>query len=214
MKPLTPDDVELIRTVNAHLKSLSMACAHDADEATVRVASAPLRVLLVDDMLTRAWHATGIGGPITIRAWCIVSTEGDDVVAYAGGGDILPGVPASMCRGAKLAELVLNMKDFRNRTRIQIGSARVSTVELIQYVANTRGGIHFDLKGGRKASQKAAFDLLRQYDADIAAGLGVMINDRNLLHHEVLSVAQAVLRSPEVERMRRWSPLVSSSGRL
>ena len=137
MKPPTQTDISLIRRVNAHVKTLSALSVHDADEASLAVASGSLRFLLVEDWLGQAWKASGLGGPMTFKAWCITSTHGNDVVAYCGGGDLLPGVPFSACHNAKLAELPLDLAAFRQKPRIQIGTVKVSTVQLIQYVANT-----------------------------------------------------------------------------
>lgn len=165
MQRLTQTDVSLIETVNAHLKHLSALSVFDVDEASLRVASSSLRFLLVGDSLGRAWKASGLGGPMTFKAWCITSTQGDDVVAYCGGGDLLPGIPFSACRNAQLKELPLDLVAFRQRPRIQVGSVKVSTVQLIQYVANTLGGAHFDPEGRSVKSRKPVFDLLRRLEA-------------------------------------------------
>jgi hypothetical protein len=107
-------------------------------------------------------------------------------------------------RNATLKEVSLNLKNFCQRPRIQIGTVKVSAVELIQYVANTLGGAHFDPEGRSPKSRKPVFNLLRQIEAE--ADMNVLVNNRNLLHHEVLSIAQAVIRSPEVARLSAWVP--------
>jgi len=204
-------DVLLIETVNAHLRQLSAASGFNAAQADLAVASASLRFLLVDDWLVRAWKASGLRGPITLRRWCITAIKGEDAVAYCGGGDLLPGQSFSACHNAEILERSLNLRDFCHRPCIQVGSTKVSTVQLIQYVSNTRGGTHFDPEGISKKSQKPAFNLLRQLEAGELGGPSILVNSRNLLHHEVLSVAQAVLRSPEVaqfEGMARIDGLV------
>jgi hypothetical protein len=197
-------DVLLIDTVNAHLKQLAGASVFNAAQADLTVASAQLRFLLVEDELGRAWEASRLGGPMTFKCWCIVSAQGDDVVAYCGGGDLIPGVPFSANHNAKIAERTLNLKDFRRRTYIQVRANKISTVELIQYVSNTRGGTHFDPEGRSPKSRKPIFDVLRRLEAGEFGGPPILINDKNLLHHEVLSVAQAVLRSPQVAQLRAW----------
>jgi hypothetical protein len=204
MQHLTQTDISLIRTVNAHLNRLSGALAFNADEASLRVASGSLRFLLVEGSLGRAWKTSRLGGPITFRAWCITSTEGDDVVAYCGGGDVLPGMPFSACFNAKLAELPLDLAAFCQRPRIQVGMVKVSTVQLVKYVANTLGGAHFDPEGKSPKSRTPIFDLLRRLEAGQPSGFISEVNGRNLLHHEVLSIAQVVTRSPEVTRLRAW----------
>lgn len=163
-----------------------------------------MRYLLVEDMLARAWKASGCGGPMTFRTWCITSTTVDDVVAYCGGGELLPGIPFSACRNAALGERSVDLKTFRFRARIQVGAVKVSTIELIQYVANTLGGAHFDPEGKTPRSRKPVFDLLRRLEAGEFGGLPFKVNDRNLLHHEILSITEMLLRSPEVSRLRHW----------
>jgi hypothetical protein len=195
-------NIGLIKIVNAHLNQLSAQSVFNADEASLRVASGSLRFLLVDDMLVRAWRASDERGPMRFKTWGIASTHGDDVIAYCGGGDNLPGMPTSMCRNATLKELWLDLKDFWQRPRIQIGTVKVSTVELVQFVANTLGATHFDPEGKSLKSRKPVFNLLRDVEAGRIGNLGMLVNNRNLLHHEVLSIAQAVIRSPEVAQLR------------
>lgn len=112
MRHPTRIDISLIKTVNAHLKQLSLLSVFNVDEASLRVASSSLRFLLVDGFLAQAWKASGLGGSMTFRAKCITSRQGNDVVAYCGGGDLLPGVPFSAARNATLAELALDLAAF------------------------------------------------------------------------------------------------------
>jgi hypothetical protein len=203
MRHLTQTETSLIETVNAHLKQLSAVSAFNVDAPTLRVASVSLRSLLVEDMLARGWRTSGLGGPVTFKTWCIVATQGSDVLAFCGGGDVLPGIPFSACLNAKLAERTLDLNTLRRQPRIQIGAVKVSTIALIQYVANTLGGTHFDPEGKSPRSRRnPAFALLRQLDA--GGGLPFQVNGRDLLHHEILSVAQAVIRSPEVVQLSAW----------
>jgi hypothetical protein len=203
---LSETDVKLIQAVNAHLSSIGRVSLYNADEPTLIVVSGSLRALLVENMLGRAWRVARLGGSMTFKTWCIVSTKGPDVVAFCGGGDLLPGVPFSAARGAQLAQRTLDLKDFLKRARIQVGATKISAVELVKYVANRLGGDHFDPEGKLAKSQKSPFDLLRKIETgEISFFIG-RVGERNLIHHELLSVAQAVLRSPEVKKLREWPP--------
>jgi hypothetical protein len=139
---------------------------------------------------------------MTFKTWCIVDPEGDDVLAYCGGGDLLPGMPFSACRNAKLAERTLDLNTLFRQPRIHFGANKVSTVELIQYVSNNLGGRHFDPEG--KSPRSRRYDLLRRLDAREFGRLPFEVNGRNLLHHEVLSIAQTVIRSPQVAQLSAW----------
>jgi hypothetical protein len=205
MQHPNPTEAKLIQTANAHLQQLAELSVFSMTEARLRVASASLRTLLVEgNILERAWRASGIRGEMTFKARCIVSTEGKDVVVYCGGGDMLPGVPFAAHRNATVAERSLDLASFCKRPRIQVGNHRISTVEVIKYVANTLGGLHFDPEGKSIRSQKPVFDLLRRLEAGEFGGLPFLVNNRNLLHHEILSIGQVVIRSPEVARLRAW----------
>lgn len=212
MRRVDPTDVARIDAVNAHLNQLTRVIRHDTNQTSLRVASGSLRFLLVDGHLAGAWKVSGLGGAMTFRTWCIVSTEGKDVIAYCGGGDVLPGMIFSACLNAKLGERSLNLVDFCKRPRIQIGEVKVSTVQLVQFVANTLGGIHFDPEGKSPRSRKPVFDLLRRLEAGEHPGFVSHVNGRNLLHHELLSVAQSVIRSPQVAQLRQWRKPVEAVG--
>jgi hypothetical protein len=208
MKVVSAEDAQLIEAVIAHLKQVEAATRYDSDEATLRVATGSLRFLLADQNLARAWRASNIGGPIVLKAWCIDTVGPGEIVALCGGGDILPNLPFSACRGATLKEKSLNLKDYCSSTRIQVGDAKISTVELIQYVANAMGGTHFDPSG--KASKKANAPILKKLETGEIEAPQLRVNHRNLLHHEILSIAQSVIRSPQVAALRAWRPSVKA----
>jgi hypothetical protein len=208
MKAVTRHDVELIETVQAHLKNLASLSTHNADAPTIRIATAALRALVSEEMLQRAWGASGLRGPVTFKTYFIAATCGDDVIAYCGGGDILPGIPFSVSRSATLEERVLNLKDFSRQTRIKIGAETASTTDIIKYVANALGGTHYD--PGGKAAHK--YDLLRRIEANEVGQLFLEVNNRNPLYHEILSIAQAVILSPQVKELMEWSAPKSGKG--
>jgi hypothetical protein len=202
MRNPTQTEIKLIEAVKAHLKHLSVVSTYNVDEPTLLVASSSLWSLLVEGTLKQGWKASGLGGPMTFKTWCIVDTEGSDVLAYCGGGDLLPGMPFSACRNAKLAERTLDLSALCRQPRIQVGANKVSTVELIQYVSNNLGGRHFDPEG--KSPRSRRYDLLRRLDGGEFGRLPFEVNGRNLLQHEVLSIAQTVIRSPQVAQLRAW----------
>ena len=106
------------------------------------------------------------------------------MVAYCGGGELLPGIPFSAAHGAETAELTLDLDAFRKRARIQVGDVKISTVQLVKYVANTLGGSHFDPGKSIKLNHKSRSSTC---SADLRAGeipfFISHVNGRNLLHH-------------------------------
>jgi hypothetical protein len=209
MKPFSRHDQDLIRTVQAHVKNLASLSGHEAEEPALRIASGTLRALLSEEILQRAWQASGLRGPLTFRTY-FIARAGDDAIAYCGGGDIIPNVPFSACHNADLEERVLNFKDFCRQPRIIVGKEKASTTEIIKYVANALGATHYDPTG--KTARK--YDLLRRIEAGEIGQLFISkINDRNPLHHEVLSIAQAVTHSPQVGELLQWTSSKPSEGR-
>ena len=203
MTKKTPSEAEIeqVAMVKAHLKQVEMAAQHDADEPILRVITGSLRFLLKEDNLGRAWRTSGIGGPMTFSVYCISSIDPGETLVFCGGGDLLPGLSfSSNVGGSTLEKKTLDLESLRRQTRVQFGQAKFSTVEVVEYVANALGGVHYDPAG--KAARKA--DILRRVEAGEIASMGIRVNDRSHLHHEILSIAQAVVRSPEVERLRRW----------
>jgi len=195
-------DIELIATVGAHLDQIVVATRHDATEAAMRVITGSLRFLLADGNLAAAWHASKIGGPMIFRAWCIDACDKGKVVAFCGGGDVIPGIPTSACFGARLKEKSLGLGDYCRSTRVQVDDVKISTVELIEYMANARGGAHFDPEG--RTAKRVKGEILRRLDSGEIVAVPMRINDRNLLHHEILSICQVVVRSPQCGTLRKW----------
>jgi hypothetical protein len=202
MKIPTRHEIDFIKTVQAHIKNLESSSGYNADEPTLRTATGTLRALLPEEMLQRAWQVAGLRGPITVKTYAIAQ-KGEGAIVYCGGGDLIPNFPTSVCHNANLEERVLNLKDFCRQTRVLVGEEKASTVDLIKYVSNALGATHYDPSG--KAARK--YDLLRRIEAGEIGRLFIShFNDRNVLHHEILSIAQAVTRSPQVAELMTWKP--------
>ena len=165
-KKPTPDDIDLIKTAQAHLRSLWSINFPKADEYSIRAASASLRFLLVDGHLARAWRALGIGEPIQIEGYCFSSNPGPDAVGFCGGADILPGIPFSTGWGEdiRLEIRTLNITAYLNGFCISVKGVRIARLELVRYIANTKGGAHYDPEGNSSKSRRGAFPLLRELE--------------------------------------------------
>lgn len=156
-------------------------------------------------MIAKAWRVTGNRGPITIRAPQIVPIGDEDkVVAYAGGGDMIPDVIFAAGRAAYSKMIDYTLKSYMDSGRIQVGRIKIGAADLISFVANQRGGAHFGTRQ-RKDRQERIFEILRKLESGEIEGPPLRINERHLLYHEIVSIAQAILRSPEVARLREWN---------
>lgn len=150
MKPPSRHDLDLVKTVQAHVRNLMSLSGHEADEATLRIATGTLRALLSEEMLQRASHwpssSAYIPDLLHRKGWRKMQSH------ICGGGDIIAGVPFSACHNAELKRSVLNLKDFCRQTRILVGDDKASTTDIIKYVANALGAAHYDPIG--KAARK------------------------------------------------------------
>ena len=147
-------DTDIIKTAQANLRVLEQANSPWIDEYSLRVASAPLRLLLVDEILVRAWKASRIRGPIQMEAYCFESLPGPDAVGFCGGGDILPGIPMSIGWGnVRLRVKKLNICDFLKEPCICAKGLRITRHELVQYIANTKG-VHTTIRSCAQKNRK------------------------------------------------------------
>jgi hypothetical protein len=148
---------------------------------------------------------------MVFRAWCVDQMNGPDAVGIAGGGDLLPGIPFSAGFNATVVQKTLDLHAFCREPRIQLEGAKISTVEIVQYLANARGGAHFDPAGS--AARKPKGMLLAKLEAGDTHAPKMIVGDRSLLHHEILSIAQAMLASTQVQQLRLWRPPSRQAGR-
>jgi hypothetical protein len=204
---LTAGEIDLIKTTIAHCRALSKVISPWVSEHDLRVASASLRFLLVDDNLVRAWRASRLGGPIVVEANCFSAPPDSSAVAFCGGAEILPGVPVSISWGdVDLVKKRLNLKDFLNSACIYFKGTAISRHNLIKYVANTKGGSHYDPGGVSPKSQAKKFEILRTLENEGMSGLEVAMNGRNPVHHELASVIQSIISSPELQKLSQVVP--------
>lgn len=208
MKSLTPEQIDLLKTTQAHISALRQANSPRTDEHILRVASTSLRFLIVEGYLIQAWKASAIGGPIEVEAYCFAAPPGSSAIAFCGGADILPGIPLSLGwypqpeRPVELALKKLNLSAFLQHPCAYLRGTRISRHDLIKYIANTKGGTHYDPLGKSPRSRAAKFALLRDVERGGLDGLGIAFNERNLIHHELASTIKSILGSSQIERLR------------
>ncbi len=193
------NESDLIKTTAEHCLALSRAASPWTNEYALRVVSASLRFLLIDENLPKAWSMLGRGGPIVVEGSGFKSPPDKDVVAFCGGAEVLPEIPTSIGWGnAEIVHKIFNLKDFLTSACISVRGTTIRRRDVVKYVANTRGGTHYDPR-----PRKAPFEILRELESNGLTGLIVDINGRNLVHHELASVIKAVLDSQQVKELCR-----------
>jgi hypothetical protein len=180
------------------------ASIYNTSAGALSAISGNLRFLLSDGQLARAWRSAKIGGPMIFSTWMIKSIDGPDAIAICGGADLLPTVPFSVSRNATVKPVSVDLSTFCNMVRVQRDGCKATTLDVVKFFANTMGGSHLDPHGVNPKSRKDTYDMLRDLrDGNIGMFVGT-VNDKSIVHHELLSIAQAVLRSAQVEQLLAW----------
>jgi hypothetical protein len=215
------DDIEFLRSINFRRPS----------RTEVRVASGILRRLLADEMLEGARQLTGREAPIKITATDLAAMLAEIPsryihYAYAGGADtegpqhtgyvllVVPkeevevdGQDAVLSRiNKKFApgqEREFTLSEFCESPSVVSGSAAVSRLGVVRYVANKLGGVHWDNSRGAWSDPVGGRHRLLDEGHLIVGRLSGAL-------YEVLSIAEAVARSPDIialsEKIRTVAP--------
>jgi hypothetical protein len=195
-------------SVVGDLKYLARNWTRSLDEETVRRDSAVLRRLLLDHgkgTLRQYRQELGLKGEPKIRAIDLktaVPGEWSDVVLGAAGGATIDGFTLALIdtRSQPLPEpqrVVFPTRQFRLSEFLDVpcmivAARAVNRREVIQYVANKLGGVHFDQSRKPKESVFEALDTHRR---------STIVFDVDLVHFELLAIGQHLLRSSDIARL-------------
>lgn len=211
---MTPEDRELIRTVSSDLRYLKEEWDESIDDDSLRRSSTTLRRLLVGEGTgdySRAWRAVGLKREPSLQAVDLQPQIGPGLppsthFLAAGGGT------NGMMQATQITHLnrALNpeeiaarfkagsptrwygMREYLGSPDMVVVGTPISRRQIIQYVANKKGGAHLDHK--RNAQGDITFTLLDK----IGQG-GVVLADKQVAYYELLSIGQAVARSPDAQ---------------
>lgn len=193
-------DFDLLEAVQGHLEQIAASVHLQVQQSRTRILAGSLRFLINEGSLNSAWREYGFGGPIIVEAWCLCPGDNQASIGFAGGADILPGIPFSWGWGdCRVEKKAIDLKTFSKGVSAIIKGVRVSREELISYVANKKGAIHYDSKRGKAQEKIRLLDLVVE---DGFEGLKLRANDHDIIHHEIKSICQSILSSEQVERLR------------
>lgn len=213
---------ELVRTVIADLAYLRAQTSDWADDDALRRASPVIRRLIVEKDLQRAWREAGLDSEPRIRIPTLDSLREEiplEEIRFASAG-------GAIYRGIQVSEAVLpiggqskwrvnfqnSVKDiklnhFINATAVIINGKCVSRRTVVKYVANKLGGVHFDdSRGlGKDAESYELLDTANRYKVRFELD-GVETSDKSMVYFELLSAAQAVARSIDIQLLTSQCP--------
>jgi len=222
-RALTPEQIgEVLRIVRDDLVFLKSLNYGRPSRTEVRVASSILRRLLHEELLQSAWKLAGLEAEPTITALDL-RTAVEDIdpryiqYAYAGGAStqgarystnvmlkvpreeveaegqkavlerIQPKLKAGTRRGFRLRE-------FSDSPAVISGSASVSRVHVVRYVADKLGGVHWDPERGSWSGNSSSRDRLLDEQHLIVGRLPAAL-------YEAISISQAIAEADDVTRL-------------
>jgi hypothetical protein len=221
-KVVTPVEIpELLRIIRDDLVFLKNLNFGKPSRTEVRLASVVLRRLLHEGLLQAGWNICFENGSPVITATDLEAML-DQVqakyihYAYAGGahtegaqhtGYFLLVIPKEEFDAndpeTKIREIQSFLKpgekkdfllpDFISSPCVTSGAASVSRLELLKYVANKLGGVHWDNERGGWTGPVSSRHLLLDEGHLIVGRLPAPL-------YEVLSIAEAIATAPDIEK--------------
>jgi hypothetical protein len=185
---LKPQERELVENTLEDLRHIAKEAGPNADDHQLRRVSVQLRQLLVDDYLIRSWRLLQLEpkAPTIIAPRLRPEQYGSEDFAVAGGGMV-----------GGLAVGALHIADFMQSCAVYVKGRKVSRKQLVQYVANKKGGAHLD--GSRKNDEEAYSALDNVTDAVQVKG-DEKLSPKNTIYLELLSIGQNLTQSPDIQR--------------
>ena len=216
-------DHELIRVVSEDLDYLSDEWNQDIDDASLRRSSPVLRSLLIEGHLMRVVNM--LNEQVMLMT-PLVSMKEDtlndpSIVFYQSGGANYKGMEVQFTSQRNRAlspeeiketyeeqkELIgknhpIKLTKFMKQVSFMINGTKIDREEVIKYIANKRGGAHYDgsrneQKPGSKGNLERKFMLLDTIHS------GTAMADKNAVYYELLSIGQRIVASHDVQRVRQ-----------
>jgi hypothetical protein len=204
-------DLHLAQIVYEDLDYLIREWNQDIDEQSLRRATPILRRLLIDQEqgLTRISRMLGGNQDLLITAPSINIDRLDELIFFCAGGAKTPmGIIESIQMFSTLAkseerprmmvgeESPIKLSKFLKQTSLVISSVKINREEIIKYVSNKLGGVHYDSNRDDRKELEKKYILMDQ----IGSGR-VMLMDKNIVYYELLSIGQYLINSPSIRAL-------------
>lgn len=213
---MNPDTIERIRVAVEDLAFLRNEWDQDVEDASLRRSSPILRRLLVDGDLQRAWRGLCLDKQPIIRASSLEATLRHlplKNVSFAQAGGAIhrglcaaPSIEINMYLPPEEALRVFgspsespdrdfSLKGFISGTCVVVNGTSISRHTIVKYVANKLGGVHLDPRRDPADDEERKFSLLDEVRSQYVTC------DKPSIYFEYLSIGQALLKSPDIDRL-------------
>jgi hypothetical protein len=226
---LRPQDREFVELTLADLRHLAKETDPTCGDDQLRRVSVQLRNLLIYDWLGRSWRLLQMEpkSPNIIAVRLRTEGLGQNDFAVAGSGDVagmaVGNARVTLGRSLSPEEIKaryerekdegahpFKLADYKRSCAVYVRGQKVSREQLVQYVANKKGGAHLDHK--RQKDEQAYVAL----DTAIESGFwfGASQPGKNAVYLELLSIGQNLTSSPDIVRfMEAAQSQLASGGR-
>jgi len=212
------DDTYLRKIVNEDFAYLQSKWKSEIDEGEIRRSSPILRRFIYEDLLGQAWRANGFKGEPQLKAYSVLNSLSgiplENVEFASAGGAYTPRVTV---QGAMFLNIALTtdqiqaqaqagppvpqnitLQGFKDSICIIIDGVKINRSQLIRYVANKMGGVHFDPRRDfNKEKLESVYKLLDQ------AFKNIEVAGKNSILYEVLAIWTSIVESEDIQRMCR-----------
>lgn len=225
-------DIDLINIVLEDLDYLTQDWNQDIDDASLRRTSPILRSLLIEGQLLKISRMLNVD--IKIMAPKISYFENDldvsDVIFYQSGGAKYKGKQVSFTTQTNKVlspeEIKLNyekerklidksypvkLQKFMKQVSFIIEGTKINREEVIKYIANKKGGAHYDKNRTSKKSGSKG-DLEKKFILLDTAFKHITVADKNSVYYELLSIGQRIVNSKDIQKIRRKIKYIKKQG--
>lgn len=220
---LQPHERELVDVTFADLGHIAKEAGPECDDHQLRRVSVQLRNLLIEDCLVRSWKLLQLQpkSPAIVAPRLRTDELGPADFAVAGGGNLggvsiggiqsMPGrvlspdeVKALYEQGKKDTEHAFSVSEYKDSCAIYCSGQKISRRQLVQYVANKKGGAHLDNTRKKDEQAYSALDSALKAPMVFGGRLGQDAKSdlpgKNAVYLELLSIGQHLTNSPDVKR--------------
>jgi hypothetical protein len=214
---LQPSERELVELTLEDLRHIAKETEPECDDHQLRRVSVQLRRLLVENTFIQSWKLLQLQpkSPVVVAPRLRAEGLGQHDFAVAGGGTIgglaianarfMPGRTLSAEAAKAIYEREKNdmaysfsLSEYKDSCAVYVTDLKISRRQLVQYVANKKGGAHLDHK--RKKDEEAYSALDVALAGPVVFGGGPNLPGKNAVYLELLSIGQFLTNSPDTKR--------------
>jgi hypothetical protein len=219
---LSAPDRELVELTLEDLRHIAKETEPACDDHQLRRVSVQLRHLLVEDAFVRSWKLLRLQpkSPFIVAPRLRADDLQPNDFAVAGGGQIggtaignIKFMPDRALSGDEVKALyerekndmtfTFSLSDFKDSCAVHVSGKKITRKQLVQFVANKKGGAHFDKSRKKDEEAYSALDSVLANGFVFGGQAGQSgqqaLTGKNGVFLELLSIGQFLTQSPDTK---------------